>query len=105
MDKLINLIAEINFTPDIIALSETRITKTVNQEFYPLLPNYTYFNIPSFTSAGGVGMFIRNSLNFSLRNDLCCSKNELFETIWVDIFTGKKMLINVLLVLSTVIMV
>ena len=89
LDKLVNLVAEVNFTPDIIALSETRITKTVNKDFNPSIPNFTYFNIPSYTSAGGVGVFLRNSLNFSLRNDLCCSKNELFETIWIDIFTGK----------------
>ena len=57
MDKLVNLIAEVNFIPDIIALSETRITKTVNKEFYPFLPNYTYLNIPFFTSAGRVGCF------------------------------------------------
>ena len=88
MDKLVNLIAEVNFTPDIIALSETRITKTVNKDFNPSIPNFTYFNIPSLTSAGGVGVFLRNSLNFSLRNDLCCSKNELFETIWMDGWTS-----------------
>ena len=45
--------------------------------------------MPSSTRAGGAGVFLRNSLNFSLRNDLYCSENELFETIWIDIFTGK----------------
>ena len=64
MDKLVNLIAEVNFTPDIIALSETRITKTVNKEFYPSIPNYTYFNIPSFTSAGGVGGVSKKLIEF-----------------------------------------
>ena len=89
MDKLVKLIAEINFTPDIIALTETRITEIVNKDLYPSIPNYSFYNVPSLTSAGGVGIFLRNSLKFSLRKDLCCSKTELFETIWLDIFTGK----------------
>ena len=89
MDKLINLLAVTNFTPDIIALTETKITTTVNLDFHPILPNYTFFNTPSTTASGGAGIFIRNSLKFILRNDLSCSKDALFETIWVDIFSGK----------------
>ena len=89
LDKLTNLLAVTKYLPDIIALTETKITTTVNQEYYPNLPNYTFINTPSVINCGGAGMFIKNTLNFTSRNDLNQSKDKIFETIWVDVFTGK----------------
>ena len=74
-----------NTTTDIIAISETKITNTVNVDASISLPNYTFVNCPSLTSAGGVGLFIHNTIEFKLRNDLTCQNNNLFESIWIEV--------------------
>ena len=90
IDKLINLIAELDIKPDIIAISETKITISTNQDFKPNIENYSFFNIPSLTSAGGVGIFLLNTLKFSIRNELCSSEKGQYETLWFDVFCNKK---------------
>ena len=60
---------------DIIAISETRITKNVS-----LLNNHNYsFEFtPTETSAGGTFLYIANHLSYKCRNDLnIYKKNEL----------------------------
>ena len=89
-DKLINTLASLDVIPDIISLSETRMTDLVNLEFDPHLENYSFYNIPSKTRSGSVGVFLRNSLRFSIRSDLCASEIGLFETLWFDVLSSSK---------------
>ena len=83
----------LNFSPDIIGLSETRITDIVNTYYKPHLENYVYY--PSTNSslrAGSAGIFVKSSLVVTKRGDLDISVPGLFETVWVDIehkFGGK----------------
>ena len=74
------------FSPDIIGLSETRITEKVNSYYHPHLPNYKYYPSPkSTTSAGSAGVFVKTSFVVTLRNDLDISVPGIFETFWFDI--------------------
>ena len=49
----------------------------------------TYY-LPSFTSCGGVGVFVINSLKYSIRNELCSAEKGLYETLWLDVFCNNK---------------
>ena len=94
IDDLTTSLRLLNFSPDIIGLSETRITDIVNTYYKPHLENYVYY--PSTNSslrAGSAGIFVKSSLVVTKRGDLDISVPGLFETVWVDVehkFGGKK---------------
>ena len=39
---------------------------------------------PSYSDAGGVGFYIKESINYSVHDDLTISKSE-FEALWIEI--------------------
>ena len=55
---------------DIIAISETRITKQVSLLNNLNLNNYSFEFTPTETSAGGTLLYIANHLSYKCRNDL-----------------------------------
>ena len=55
---------------DIIAISETRITKQVSLSNNLNLNNYSFEFTPTETSAGGTLLYIANHLSYKCRNDL-----------------------------------
>ena len=71
----------LNFTPDIIALSETNLTTKSNSYYNQKLPNYTYYYSKSNTKTGSVGVFIKNSFTVDIRYDLDISVPGIFETV------------------------
>ena len=98
INDLNDTLTMLNFSPDIIGLSETRITQRVNKHYKPHIDNYKYYpSLPSSTDAGSAGVFIKSSLDVTIRNDLDISIPGLFETIWFDIehkHGGKKALLG-----------
>ena len=85
MTKLLNFLTKLDKKPDIICLSETKITEKCNTHFNPYINGYSFEKIKSKTHFGGVGVFIRNSLICTERTDLNCSEKGLFEMIWFDV--------------------
>ena len=85
ISDLTNTFAILDFYPDIIGLSETKITSKTNTHFNPSIPNYTFFQSQSSTCSGSVGVFIKNSFVVKIRNDLDITVPGLFETIWFDV--------------------
>ena len=55
---------------DIIAISETRITKQVSLLNNLNLNNYSFEYTPTETSAGGTLLYITNHVSYNCRNDL-----------------------------------
>ena len=55
---------------DIIAISETRITKQVSLSNNLNLNNYSFEFTPTETSAGGTLLYIANHLSYKCRSDL-----------------------------------
>ena len=55
---------------DVIAISETRITKQVSLSNNFNLNNYSFEFTPTETSAGGTLLYIANHLPYKCRNDL-----------------------------------
>ena len=89
----------LNYNPDIIGLSETKITPKVNPYYNPYLDNYNFYQTQSSTKCGSVGVFINKSLVTEIREDLDISVPGLFETVWFDVqsnISGKKITIGLI---------
>ena len=86
-NELNNIIAGFDDKPKIIAISETKLQEGKfyrNIELY----GYQFIHRDSITSAGGMGLFISNSLVHSVNP---CSNLRLFnaEHLWVDLKTNQ----------------
>jgi len=89
--KLPNLqqyLSELKSTPDIIAITETRLNHTSNQVSNHNLEGYDFYHRDSRTLAGGVGLYVKSSLTANCRDDMTNSTDD-FETIWVEISNNK----------------
>ena len=96
--ELHTTLAMLKFEPDIIGLSETTITTKVNAYYNPHLKGYTFYQSISNTSRGSVGVFIKKSLDITIRMDLDISMPGIFETFWFDVkhkFRGKDSTIGI----------
>ena len=69
---------------DIIAISETRITKQVSLSNNLNLNNYSFEFTPTETSAGGTLLYIANHLSYKCRNDLNIYQKMNFSLLFVN---------------------
>jgi len=60
-EKPEELLLDIGKTPEIIAISKTKL----QTKFNTYLPGYSFIQNDSETNAGGVGLFIKDTLNFT----------------------------------------
>ena len=67
-EKLEELIHEINISPDVIAISETKLKD--NTSFSYSLFGYDFVSKNSSTNAGVVGIFVKSSYSFNLITSL-----------------------------------
>ena len=84
---------------DIIAVSETRITRNVSLLNNLNLNNYSFEFTPTETCAGGTLLYIANHLSYKCRNDLNIYKKNALESTFIEIINPKKSSIIVLLLL------
>ena len=87
LEELQLLLKALKANFDIIGISETKeqtggFLKNVS------LDGYTIFSQHSNSSAGGVALYVKNNLDFIVREDLNALENE-FETIWVELKNKK----------------
>ena len=75
---------------DIIAISETRITKQVSLSNNLNLKNYSFEFTPTETPAGGTLLYIANHLSYKYCNDLNIYKKNELESIFIEIVNLKK---------------
>ena len=85
------LLDSTNFKFDVIAISETRITKNKAQINHIDLTNYSYEHCPTESSAGGTLLYIRNHLSYKTRNDLNIYKSAELESTFLEIINHKKL--------------
>ena len=81
LHKVRDIFQNCSVLPDILAFTETKLDEG---KHVPEFKNYTFENIDSLTSCGGVGLYISNHLKYTLRPDLSL-KCKQSEDIWVDI--------------------
>ena len=94
-DNLDLLLTDINFSFDVIALSETHIPKSKEELIIPGdLPGYQLFTGTSGTSMkSGTGFYISDKLSFVPREDLnkhVCNVDSEFETEWIEIISPRQ---------------
>ena len=89
-ENLEYLLHSTNLNFDVIAISETRITKNKAQINHIDLINYSYEYCPTEPSAGGTLLYIRNHLSYKTRNDLNIYKSAELESTFIEIINHKK---------------
>ena len=67
--------------PDILAITETKLKKGVDA---PKIDDYDFKRTDTSTDFGGVGIYLSNKLDYSVRSDLNLGAHHC-EDIWVDI--------------------
>ena len=75
---------------DIIAISETRITKQVSLLNNLYLNNYSFEFTPTETSEGGTLLYIANHLSYKCRKDLNIYKKNELESTFIEIVNPRK---------------
>ena len=80
-DKINEIFSNSSKLPDILAFSETKLNETKN---YPDMRGFSFESKDSLTNCGGVGMYISDSLEYTLRPDLCLETDSC-EDLWVQL--------------------
>jgi hypothetical protein len=96
-DALVNLISELYFPFSVIGMSETKIKVDRDLITNVDIPGYNFISQPSLSNAGGVGLFLRDNLQFKIRSDLSSTTGD-FESLWLEIMNNRerKMLCGVI---------
>ena len=93
IDYLCKYLTEFNQTPDIIAITETKLAIGQN----PLNINingFKFIHADSATSAGGVGFYISNELTYNINKSLNLQLSYV-EDLWIDIKVSEKELLSI----------
>ena len=77
-----HLLSELKFIFDIIGVSETRIVGDMPLTFNPDLRGYNFEYVPTPLSAGGVGMYIADNINYSVIER---TSNIYFQALWIEL--------------------
>ena len=88
IDKLHQFISTLPIQPEIIAITETKLNKLSNLNLVKL-NNYNFIYKNSLSCAGGVGMYIKEGVDFVERKEINFF-NETVESIWANIVVNKK---------------
>ena len=89
-DDLEYLLQTTNMNFDIIAISETRITKNINKISNISLNDYAFEFTPTESSAGGTLIYVANHLAYKPRTDLQIYKKHDLESTFIEIINPKK---------------
>ena len=96
LEKLSMILADLQVPPQIIAPSETKIYKKQGVNVSTSLVGYNFLHCDSDTLAGGVGIYINNSLSYQLRNDIPTTFGNS-ESLWIEVcICHKKCVIGVI---------
>ena len=81
-NKIDECLNDMTRLPDAIAISETKLNATSSSNID--IPNYHFFHNDSPSMAGGVGIYLKNTLTYCLRNNLFL-KTPNCENLWIEI--------------------
>ena len=86
-DELYALLSELNHSPDIIAISETRLKSSTQSIVKINLQNYCVEHTPTESSNDGTLLYIKNDISYKLRNDLKIYKPKKLESLFIEIIS------------------
>ena len=92
IDKLVDLLHQMNTFPEIIALSETKLKSKLS--YNPKLSGYDFLRCNSPTNAGGVGFFVREGLQYEVKDEYNLNLAHC-EDLWIEIGHEKKVVIGI----------
>ena len=74
-----------------IGISKTKITEEKGLDFNPTIPGYSFEYDQTPLAAAGVGMFVKDSLNYTIRERRSeRTSKEAFQALWIEIqFSGR----------------
>ena len=81
--KLITLLDTIDTKFSIITLSETWL-KEYNQDIYEIEGYEHISQLRENKAGGGVSIYVKNNINFKIRNDLSCNNHD-HQLLWVEL--------------------
>ena len=84
--KLEEFLIDLDYQPEEIAISETKLS--INTISNIDIKNYNFLNTDSSTNAGGVGLYLKDTITYRLRNDLRFHLDNC-EDLWIEIKTKK----------------
>ena len=85
-EELLQLLGTFKFNSDGIRISETKEKLSDGLLSNVTLPGYNMHSQPTKSSAGGVALYVRSSLDHKIRQDLSITKDQ-FEIISVEILS------------------
>ena len=89
-DKIEEFLSELNVLPEIISIFETELnsqsTSNVN------IAQYDFFHNDSPSKAGGIGLYVKNNVKYSARNDVNLHLSNCEDT-WIEIYSKTKSII------------
>ena len=83
-DNMLTMLSDLNFSFSLIGLSETKIKSDKNNLLNISIPGYNFLSQPSSTNAGGVGFYVKSSLNHTLRQEFTTTHVD-FQALWIEI--------------------
>ena len=75
---------------DVIAISQTRITKSISLANNLTMNNFPFEFTPTESSAGGTLLYVSNHLSYKPRLDLNIFKSNELESTFIEILNPKK---------------
>ena len=88
-DDLHTLLSEINLKFDIIGITETRLKKNSIRNINIDLKGYTIEHTPTEANCGDALLYINNTFNYTVRNDLRIYQKKETESIFIEIINPK----------------
>ena len=94
--ELYALLSELNHSPDIIAISESRLKSSTQSIVKINLENCCLEHTPTESSNGGTLLYIKNDISYKLRNYLKICKPKELESIFIEIInkTSKNIIVG-----------
>lgn len=83
LSNLTDLLSTLNLDFDVIGLSETWLQN--DQNIQPIENYYFVHNARTDKSGGGVGLLLKDSINFKLRHDLHINNYSIMETVFIEL--------------------
>ena len=83
-EKLEKLLGSMEKWPEVIAISETRLKSHHSDSYIPSLEGYDFVRKDSELNCGGVGIFIKNTISYEVREDISLNVPKC-QDIWLDI--------------------
>ena len=83
-DNLVNMLFELYHPFSIIGISETKFTHKKDSLINIDIPHYKFLSQSTLSNSGGVGFFVHENLDFTIRRDLSLGNCD-FESLWIEV--------------------